>query len=389
MNLTILNRDAQHPADGWYYIEGKGYFPGIADDGRKILQVIDDAAITSIVNRFNSAASAGTLPHGSEMLIDREHFRHHRDATGQKDMDSAAYGWIKELRAAPAGDGYQMKNRWTGVGQQAVDTGVYRFVSTEYDETNPGEVWQSVAAAEIPMAVRNKYPAKDGWEYMRPTQITGLSLTNDNNNKGVKPLTILNKTTFAGVLPVDSKQKNNQGQKMKTVCTLLGLSAEADEASVHAAVTTLKNRITTLEPLEAENTKLKNRNTEAESELCESLMDAHGIGSEKQEDKTRREKLKPVLLAMKNRADRVAFLTECVPVEKLTTQPQRTQVQLKNRDTKVPVKNNTVATEGDEQAQQVLATKIRNRANELRAGKSITFDAAWNQAKQELTQPVE
>jgi hypothetical protein len=30
MNLTILNRDLKHPADGWYPIEAKGYFPGVA-----------------------------------------------------------------------------------------------------------------------------------------------------------------------------------------------------------------------------------------------------------------------------------------------------------------------------------------------------------------------
>ena len=49
MNAKILNRDFQHPTDGWYQIEPKGVQPTLAS---KLDQVSDDAAITAIVNRF-------------------------------------------------------------------------------------------------------------------------------------------------------------------------------------------------------------------------------------------------------------------------------------------------------------------------------------------------
>jgi len=71
MKATILNREFQHPRDGWYQIERKGRHPNRAAG---VIQVIDDEAARSIVNRFNEGAAAGTLRHGSEMLIDHEHF---------------------------------------------------------------------------------------------------------------------------------------------------------------------------------------------------------------------------------------------------------------------------------------------------------------------------
>ena len=53
MNRLILNRNFEHPADGWYHIEPKGNHPN-SEAG--VVQVIDDEACTSIVNRFNQAA---------------------------------------------------------------------------------------------------------------------------------------------------------------------------------------------------------------------------------------------------------------------------------------------------------------------------------------------
>ena len=164
---------------------------------------------------------------------------------------------------------------------------------------------------------------------------------------------------------------------MKTVCTLLGLSADADEASVHAAVTSLKNRITVLEPMEAEVTQLKNRHAEFEAEQCDALMDAHGLKT----DAPQRATLKPVLLGMKNRADRVAFLADCVAKPAAAGKPG--QVQLHNRDTKPPGSSAAPATEPNEDEQKATALKIRNRAEELQ-GKGLKFDVAWRRAQQDI-----
>jgi hypothetical protein len=183
MNARIFNREYQKPADGWYQIEAKGFHPATATDGTKVVQVVDDKAIASIVNRFNADAAVAALPHGNEMLIDHEHFRH------QADKETLAYGWANKLRATPDGSGFDTFNPWTGTGDKAVSTGDYRFFSTEYDGPE-GDVFEPVPAAEIPVTVRNKYK---GYEFLRPLKLTGLSLTNDNNNKGQKAITITNR----------------------------------------------------------------------------------------------------------------------------------------------------------------------------------------------------
>ena len=121
MNATILNREFQHPSDGWYQIEAKGRHPNRAAN---VVQVIDEAAAASIVNRFNAEAEAGTLRHGNELLIDHEHF------SEQPDQETVAYGWLGKL--ANRADGIYGQIRWTGTGQKAVDGGDYRFFSTVY-----------------------------------------------------------------------------------------------------------------------------------------------------------------------------------------------------------------------------------------------------------------
>ena len=120
---AIFNREEfQHPEDGWYQIESKGRHPN-REAG--IVQVIDEEAATSIVNRFNTAAEAGELRHGHELLIDHEHF------SEQADQETVAYGWLGKL--ANRADGIYGQIRWTGTGQKAVDGGDYRFFSTVYD----------------------------------------------------------------------------------------------------------------------------------------------------------------------------------------------------------------------------------------------------------------
>lgn len=190
MNARLLNREFQAPADGWYQVEAKGYHPAVAADGTKIVQVIDAKSITSIVNRFNAAAAAGTLPHGKDMLIDHEHFRH------DKSKETIAYGWANKLRASPDGSGIDTWNPWTTTGNAAVAGGDYRFISTEYDGPMD-QVFEEVPAAQIPVDIRNKF---SGYKFLRPLMLTGLSLTNDPNNKGQKGFTITNRTRQSAVV---------------------------------------------------------------------------------------------------------------------------------------------------------------------------------------------
>jgi phage I-like protein len=233
MNTPILNRDFQHPADGWYQIEAKGEHP---NRRAGIVQVIDDLAGQSIAERFNAeAAEAGF----AGMLIDHEHFKH------DEDKETVAYGWLAALQNRA--DGIYGQIRWTDTGRKSVDGGDYRFFSTEYDP------------ADLTILNRGESPQR-----VRPMCLDGLTLTNANNNKGQKPI------TNRGV-EIDPPQKAKQ---MKTVCTLLGLSADAPEEAVHAEVARALNRVKELEgsQLEADLETYKNRFDPKQREFIKTLL---------------------------------------------------------------------------------------------------------------------
>lgn len=96
---------------------------------------------------------------------------------------------------------------------------------------------------------------------------------------------------------------------MKTVCSLLGLSADADETSVHAAVSKIINRgdITAdaLVTLRAEHKEFGELNQTLLGEQVEALLDAHGVKEPKL-----RNRVKLGIITLKNREERVAALLD-------------------------------------------------------------------------------
>jgi hypothetical protein len=233
MNTSILNRCFQHPEDGWYQIEAKGEHP---NRRAGIVQVVDDVACASIAERFNAEAAA---PGFAGMLIDHEHFKH------DQDKETVAYGWLSGLQNRE--DGIYGQIRWTDTGKKSVDGGDYRFFSTEYDPR------------DLTILNRNESPQR-----VRPMRLDGLTLTNANNNKGQKPI------TNRGV-EIDPPQKAKQ---MKTVCTLLGLSADASEEAVHAEVARALNRVKELEgsQIESDLETYKNRFDPKQREFIKTLL---------------------------------------------------------------------------------------------------------------------
>jgi len=371
------DRGFEHPADGWYHIEPKGNHPNQAG---KIIQVIDDAACQSVVNRFNQDANAGRLSHGHEMLIDHEHFKHD---TGKETL---AYGWLQRLERRD--EGIFGRIRWSATGQKAVDGGDYRFFSTEYDPAD--------------LETLND-------RRVRPLRLAGLTLTNDPNNKGARPITnrqgagahgpagVAAPAPFNPIAPessagrnadqaaangsphetfnrvgqdspggsdaVTTKQKENQRKiLMKNIATKLGLAAEASEDAILAEVTKLLNRNQELEPLVEENRTLKNRQTAIDADSVDTLLAAHGVKEERVLNR-----LKPVLLGLAH-ADRQAFLDECVPkpaAAAAIASAASHQTKLFNRDTKTPVGGKVVEADAGK-ADQLKATKIMNRAREIK-----------------------
>ena len=334
MNATILNREFQHPMDGWYQIEPLGRHPNAAAG---VVQVIDGEACAAIVNRFNADAAAGQLRHGGELLIDHEHF------SADPDQESRAYGWLTRLQNRA--DGIYGQIRWTKTGKEAVDGGDYRFFSTEYDPKD--------------CKVLNDGKVRE----VRPLRLDGLSLTNMNNNRGQKPITNRaepDNEFRRGVAAGADANNNKRTNTMKSVATKLGLSADASEDAVLAEVTKIMNRATDLDgkvvPLTQRVTALETENATLVTEQIDSDLAGHGIKDEKIINR-----IKPVLAKMQNRTERQAFLNECFP--KAAAQQAKGQTKLHNRDTKPPVAGATEDATGREE--KAKATKIMNRANEL------------------------
>jgi phage I-like protein len=278
MNPPVLNRDFAHPTDGWYHIEPTGEHP---NRRAGVVQVIDQGAVASIVNRFNEDAAR---PDFSGLLVDHEHFRH------QADKESRAYGWLNKLQARE--DGIYGQIRWTTTGREAVDGGDYRFFSTEY----------SPADAEV--MNRGEKPAR-----IRPLRLTGLTLTNDPNNKGAKPITNRFDGAVSAVEKPDAPAVAGTGlppKPMKTIATKLGLAAEASEDAILAEVTKLQNRA-----IDAEKAldPLKNRVTQLETENAahlEAQVDADLVTYQNRFAPEKRDEWRKALIA--NRAFAVGLL---------------------------------------------------------------------------------
>lgn len=277
MNPKILNKDFQHPTDGWYQIEARGDHPNRAAG---VVQVIDDAAIAAIVNRFNADAQAGALRHGNEMLIDHEHF------ADQPDQESRAYGWLQELQNRA--DGIYGRIRWTTTGKASVDGGDYRFFSTEY------------APADLKI-VNDGQPRR-----VRPLRLDGLSLTNMNNNRGQKPITNRAENFPGSREPGANQNPNQRTNTMKTIAQKLGLAPEASEDAILGEVIKLQNRVATLEPLNAENAALKNRVAQFDGEQCEAMLTECHVPADHKGRKHYLAGLKP----LKNREERLAYLAD-------------------------------------------------------------------------------
>jgi len=221
MKVKILNRNFDHPADGWYMIERAGEHPNAR---AKIVQIIDDKACQSIVNRFNQEADK---PDFAGMLIDHDHLKH--DET----QSTESFGWL--MRLQNRADGIYGQIRWTDTGQAAVDGGRFRFFSTEYD---PADF----------QVLNDKKPPQ-----VRPLRLDGLTLTNMNNNKGQKPITNRNDMNKenendtapeagAGVAAIkasqaahDSSDKADSAPQHEDAAVMHRKAAKAQEAAGHDA----------------------------------------------------------------------------------------------------------------------------------------------------------
>jgi phage I-like protein len=230
-NLPILNRAGALPDDGWVHIVPKGVFPVprqiTGPDGKEkvvtVQQVLDDASMTAMLNRFNEDAKAENF---TGIRLDFEHFSYDTDKLGE------AAGWIKEI--ANRENGLWAKIEWSDIGTAAVTNKRYKLLSP---------VWLP-KDCQVISDLR-----------VRPLRLDSVGLTNNPNLKGMVPLSNRDANASAE-LP---QQKDN----MQKIATALGLPADASEETILAKITELMGKATEAEPmknrislLQAENKKL-------------------------------------------------------------------------------------------------------------------------------------
>ena len=336
MNPRILNRAGQLPSDGWYQIEVPGeHFNRAAG----LVQLIDEAARVSIVNRFQAMAKeAGEAWAG--LLIDQDHF------SLDPEKSTEAFGWLMEVRNR----GGELEGRidWTDIGLPAVEKKRFKFFSTVYEPANVEKIGERT--------VRNRsYPL------VRPLQLDRLALTNDPNNKGGKPISNRD--------PGASPERSETQPTMKALLKKMGLSEDASEDAALAAYAQIANRATKAEgDLETANKELSAlRGVQVEADL------------EKYKNRFKpeaRDKWKAQLIA--NRAGTIDLLESLSEVE--AKEPNK---PITNRGTaKTPAE---LAAEKTREDAAARAAKISNRAAALReANPRMSLNQAYAKAEAEL-----
>lgn len=330
----LFNREGQLPADGWFHLVPRGEYPNTTDDGRKVMQVLDDTAFDAMLKNF-----------APKLLIDQEHFSHD---TGKS---SEAFGWVAELQKRA--DGVWGRVEWTDLGEQAIKNRRYRFISP---------TWTRLQKLDA--------------DRLRPLHILDAGLTNQPNLRGMVPL-----SNRAGETTPDGQhQQDKKNPSMKSIATKLGLSADASEESVLAEIIKLQNRAAdaekTLGTVTTERDTLKNRVTELDAEQIDQELDARGV------EETKRTRLVPVLTAMKNREERVAFLDEVIGTPEEIGKPPANEPETGSG--KPALLRNKAGTPkpaskpGSQMSEQERAGKIESEVQDYKLKNRCTYEQAHN-----------
>ena len=327
-NARILNRDFQGllPKDNWFQIEVSGeHEAGEWPDGRPRKQVIDDAALTSILNRFRQEkAEAGANFAG--ILVDKDHLSH------DLENDTEAMAWLQDLRIK---DGkLEGKLDPSDIGEAAILNRRYKFFSTEYDPEDLEDL---------------------GDGRVRPLRLAGLAFTNRPRKTGGRP--ILNRT---GDTQPGGNPKATNHTTMKSIAEKLGLPADADEAAILAKVASIM----------AENTTLKGKEAET---AADTIMNRFGDRVPEAVRTDWRQQL------IANRATTEPLMEKTFPA-----QPDKKPAErIHNRATTTAPAAVGAEGDGPSAEEKKKAAGIRNRAASIAKERNIPFSQAFNLAKAE------
>lgn len=345
MNPKILNREGKLPDDGFYQIEAVGEH---VNHEARVVQVIDAKAVETIVNRFNTEADQAEF---SGLRVDKDHL------SQSMENPTEALGWCMRLRNR--GGVPEAKIDWTALGLPLVESKpgqppVYKFFSTEY-----------VPAECEPLGTR--VINRERYAVIRPLRIDGLSLTNDPNNKGQRPI--------SNRQPASAATAPTTTTTMKQINALLGLAEDAQETSAVAEIQKIKNRATAAE---TEVTTLKTERDALLADQVEADLTKYA-GVIKNRDTVRAQ----LLANRKGTLELLASLN--APEETPETGADKGGYRPihNRRDAKQPGS----ATEADkkQQAEEARAARISNRARQLCAGdKSLSLTQAYANAAAEI-----
>ncbi len=324
MNARILNRAGKLPDDGFYQIETTGEH---INHRARVIQVIDAAAVDSIVNRFAAEAAAVGEDFAGQQI--------YKDHLGNSEENSTeALGWAMEVRNRAGVPEARIK--WTALGLPLVESKpdqppVYKFFSTEY---------QPHECEKIGTRIVNR----KSYDVVRPLRLDGLSLTNDPNNKGQRPISNRHGN------PAGAADENQTNTPMKSLLKKLGLAEDASEESAVAALQAIQNRGSQVESLTAERDALLT--VQVDSDL------AKYANRFKAAD---RDKWRKQLIA--NRAGAIELL-ESVEVAAAPAEGARDPERITNRAAaRTPAEIAAAQTATHDKAR---GAKIANRAAELR-----------------------
>ena len=381
--IIIVNRAALAPVDGWIHIVPKGELPN-AEAG--IVQVLDDPSLDAIL--ANIARDKNLLgANWPGLYAGREHFIY--DA----DKDSEALAWFKEFEKRETGI-WAKDDGLTDIGAEALKNRRYKFTSFVADPGDLERVAESAHSADATPLPRYRVlrietvgftNQANGKELLTPI----ANRSGDGGGRELQDLETRGQAASAPKIFFGSGEPGNHNQNratsptlqkgttMKSVCTLLGLSAEADEPAVHAAVAKLLNRgdiaPAALAALRAEQQSLAEQNRLLLGEQSETLLDGCGVTDERI-----RNRLRDGMKLLKNRQERLGYLADFGyrpgdPAKAATG-------RVLNRGTGAARESTaTVSGEGE----HAIAIKIQSRASELQ-GKGLKYDTAWNQARREV-----
>ena len=108
------------PADGFVHVQPYGRYPFTLPSGKKIMLMIDEAAVDAQIAAFKSSANAAG-PSFAGLLCDYDH------SSCEAGQPTEAAAWATDLEKRP--DGLWAKMRFTDAGLSAVTGGRYRFTS--------------------------------------------------------------------------------------------------------------------------------------------------------------------------------------------------------------------------------------------------------------------